>query len=882
MTNRRGRLSAALYRAVLRLFPGDFRRDFGADAAALFERRAQDLEGRPLARTRFVAGALADALAGALAEWSRTAVDRAGTSTWEVGVQGWTHDLRAAARALGRRPAFALTAGATLALGMAAAIAMFSVVDGVLLRPLPYPDSDRLAVIWKVNQRQDSRSPNVDHPDVRAWNTVDGLHVVGYSSQRPTLSGLGPVRVVEAATVTGHVLGVFGLEPVLGRDLAPTDDVPDGPRVAVVSHAFWQDELGGERDVLGTALTLNGEPWQIVGVAPGGFDFPDGTRIWLPRRHQAEGCGHGCNLMRTVVRLPADAERRALVEQRVARLDQEFAREFPDAHGDVVTELQGMHEHEVADVEDALWMLFAAVGMVLLIACANVANLLLVRASERADETAIRWTLGAGRGRLLRQFLSEALLLTAASGTVAVLLAGSALAILPALAPAELPRLDAVGLDVRAVAVSALLVLAVTAAFGLLPARPPRPGALRSGPRSVGDRRAGRSRSALLTLEVALSLTLLLGAGLMVRSLQAMRSIDLGYDPANVERFRLAVPSSRYDTEATLRLYDELERRLGALPGVAAAGHGFGVPFAAGSINTAVTLLDRPEAGDDLDADVRPSSPAYLDALGLRLVEGRWIEGADRRDRPAVAVLNRAAADAFFPGESPLGRRISLSFSWGFDDEPDRTVVGVVDDIRARTLTEPDPPAVYMPNAQVGTNLAYFHMRRQPAASSVLAAARRVVAEVDPELALTTEETVASAVARASADTRFYLSLLSAFAALALVLAGVGLYGVVAYAVGRRRREIGVRRALGAGRGDVLALVVKQGLGPAATGVALGLGASWFLGRLVRTLLYGVSPQDPWVILVATSTLLAVALVATALPARRATRVAPAEVLRSD
>lgn len=882
MRGPRRRLSAALYRAILRVYPGDFRRDFGPDMVALFERRARDLEGHAHAHTRFLARALADAGVGALAEWGRVATRHLETATWEVGVQGWNHDLRAAVRALARRPAFALTAGTTLALGMAAVIAMFSVVDGVLLRPLPYPDSERLAVIWKVDERQDSRSLNVDHPDVRAWNTIEGLQVVGYSSHRPTLTGFGAARVVEAASVTGGILGVFGLEASMGRDLAPGDDVPDGPRVALVSHGFWRGELGGDPAVLGRTLTLNGEAWQIVGVAPEGFGFPDDTRIWYPRRHQAVGCGHGCNLMRSVARLPAEAERRDAVVQRLAGLDRELGRDFPEAHGDVVTELERMHEHEVADVEDALWMLFAAVGMVLLIACANVANLLLVRAAERADETAIRWTLGADRRRLLRQFLAEALVLTAASGAVAVLVAGAALGVLSALAPAELPRIDGVGLDLRAVALSGLLVLGVTATFGLIPARLPRPGALRSGVRSVGDRRAARSRSALLALEVALSLTLLLGTGLLLRSLHAMRSIDLGFEPAGVERFRLAVPASRYDTEATLQLFDELDRRLSALPGVVVAGHGFGVPFAAGSINTGITLLDRPEAGDDLDADVRPSSPGYLDALGLRLVEGRWIEEADRRDALAVAVLNRAAADAFFPDGDALGRRVSLGFSWGFDDEPDRTVVGVVDDIRTEALTEPDPPAVYMPNAQVGTNLTYFHMRLGSGSGSALAEARRVVGALDAELALTTEERLSSAVDRASADTRFYLSLLSSFAGLALVLAGVGLYGVVAYAVGRRRREIGVRRALGAGQVEVLGLVVKQGLGPAVVGGLLGLGASWVLGGAVQALLYGVSPLDPLATLAATGVLLVVVLVATLLPARRAARVAPVEALRSD
>ncbi len=875
----------ALYRAALRLLPGDLRRDFGPDMVALFERRLGEFEGRPAAKARFVVRALTDVVVSAARERAGALPGHPARSRREEGMgtmTTWAHDLRSAARSLMRRPLFTATAGGTLALGMAAVVAMYSVVDGVLLEPLPYPDADRLSVVWKVNERQDSRSRNVDHPDVRAWNAIDGLHVVAYSTMRPTLSGFGPARVIEGATVTGGILSVFGLEPALGRDLAETDDVPDGPTVALVSHAFWQDELGGDPDVLERALTLNGVAWQIVGVAPQGFDYPGDAQIWLPRRHPAEGCSHGCNVMAAVARLPAGADAREAVSARLAAIDADLARDFAEAHEDVVTELEPLHEHLVADVKAALWMLFAAVGMVLLIACANVANLLLVRASERADETAIRWTLGATRGRLVRQFLSEALLLSAASGVLATALAAWALSLLPTIAPVGLPRLDQVAVDLSAAALSGVLVLLVTGAFGLLPVAGRALAPVRSGVRTVGRRRAGRSRAALLAAEVALSLTLLLGAGLFVRSLHELRTVDLGFDAEHVERFRLAVPAGRYDTEAGLRLFDELDRRLAALPGVEAAGHGFGAPFAAGSINTGVALVDRASAGDDLSANVRPSSPGYRAALGLRLIEGRWIEAADRRESLPVAVINRAAAEQFFPGESALGQRIELFFSWGFDDEPARTVVGVVDDIRAESLTEPDEPSAYLPNAQVGTNLAFFHLRLRPGSPSVLSSARAVVQELDPDLAITSAETVASAVERASADTRFYLWLLSGFAALALGLAAVGLYGVVAYSVGQRRREIGVRRALGAGRADVLSLVVRQGLGPALVGVGVGLLVSWGLGRLVGALLYGVTPQDPLAAAAATSVLLVVVLLATALPARRAARVAPVEALRSD
>jgi predicted permease len=850
----------------------------------LFLDRLADARGDKSATVGLWLSAVRDVVLGASAEWVRHVTRAVAGPKRGGGIEGWLLDIRTGVRALRRRPAFTVAACGTLALGMAAVVAMFSVVDGVLLRPLPFPDSERITVVWKENERQGSRSRNVDHPDVRAWNELaDDFTVVGYAGSRPTLSGFGQARVVNAARVTGGLLGVFGINPALGRDLTPADDVPDGPRVAVVGHGFWQDELDGDPDVLGNVLTFDGEPWQIVGVAPPDFDFPGRTELWLARRHQAEGCDHGCNIMGAVARLPAEPAARERVHEGLAAVDARLARDFPEDHADVVTELESLHEYEVGDVESALWILFAAVGMVLLIACANVANLLLVRAQERTDEIALRATLGASRGRLVRQFLTEALLLTLASGTVAVVLAWWALAALPALAPDALPRVDTVGLNLRAVVLSGALVLLVTAGFGLLPARRSTTESLASGRRSVGRRQTARSRSLLLAAEVALSLTLLLGAGLLLRTLQEMRAVDLGYAPDRVERFRISTPSSRYDTRATLQFFAEVDRRLAAIPGVEAVGHGFGVPFAAGSMNTGVTLVDRPERQSaDLSADVRPSSPGYLQAMGMTLVEGRWLDEADTRAGEAVAVINESAARAFYPDESPLGRRISLSFTWGFDDEPDRTIVGVVGDIRARRLTEPDPPTAYLPNEQAGFDRAYFAMLRAPGATSVLAAARAVIAELDPELAVTSEEAVSEAVARESADARFFLGLLATFAGLALLLAGVGLYGVVAYSVGRRRREIGVRRALGAGRGNVLGLVVRQGMAPALAGVTAGLAASWILSRFMATLLYGVSPQDPITIASATALLLTVVLLATVLPARRASRIAPVEALRAE
>jgi predicted permease len=851
----------------------------------LFLERRAEVDGGA-ARTALWAAAMLDVVGHAAAEWTAPVwrfiddVRREGTT-----MTGWWQDLRLASRTLTRRPGFAVAAVGTLALGLGVVVALFSVVDAVLLRPLPYPDSERLLVLWKVDIESGERSRFVDHPDLDAWTAgVPGLQVLGYASSSPTLIADGRPDVVTAARVTGAPLGVFGIEPEMGRDLARSDDVPDGPRIAVLSHAFWTSRLGGRQDAIGSTIDLNGEPWEVVGVAPAGFDFPGRPDLWLPRRHPAEGCTHGCNTMIAVARVPDDTEI-TTVRDRLRAVDATLAEGFPDAHDDVVTDVQSMHEHEVAEVETALWVLMGAVGMVLLIACANVANLMIVRGAARSGEIAVSLALGASRARIARQLLAEAFVLAAVAGLVGTGLAMWGIDVLVGMAPDGLPRMDEVGLDLRALAFVAFLVVLVTTAFGLLPARRVAgvsPAAfLHGGARVEGDRQGGWSRSLLLSGEVALSLVLLLGAGLLFRTLGEIRSVDLGYQMERVERFRISTPSSRYDTEAALRFFDELEGRLVDLPGVEAVGHGFGVPFASGSINAGITVRERPD-DEPPSVDVRPSSPGYLGTMGMTLVRGRWIEPDDRRDREPVAVINEAAAQALFPGDTPLGKRIALSVTWGFDDEPDRTVVGVVGDIRAREATAPDVPTVYVPNAQIGANNLYFTLRTSPGAPSMLTPARDIVRDLDPELAITTAETLEDAVRRETASTRFYLTLLGVFSVLALVLAAVGLYGVVAYAVSRRVREIGIRRALGASSSEVIGLVIRQGMAPALVGVVVGLTVSRLGATALAALLYEVEPQDPATLASVTLLLLAVVLGATALPARHAAGIQPGEALREE
>jgi len=877
------------YRLLLYLFPRGFRREYGAEMARLYADRCQEVRGHRTGELWLAAEATVDVLVQAAVEWAHT-VGRTVREILREGsdMDGWMQDLSFGARSLLRRPGFTAAAATTLALGIGATVAIFSVVNGVLLRPLPYPDPEGLVVLRPIDVRTGAVGTTVDHPDVRAWQAeVAGLRVAAFSGTRPTLTGLGDPEVVEGARVTDGLLAVFGLQPALGRDIHREEDVVGGPDVVMVSHDFWQQRMGADPDVLGRTLELSGRSWEIVGVAPKGFDFPDGATLWMPRHHDLDGCAHGCSTLRTVGRVEAGTAMEAVQEQLDA-VSARLAAEFVDAHRDAGVRMERLLDLQVADVRVALWVLMGAVAMVLLIACANVANLLLVRAGDRVSEVALRATLGARRPRIVRQLLTESLLLSLLGGLVGLALAQWGVRTMLGLAPPGIPRLDGVGLDVRVIAFSVLVVVGITAVFGLVPAlrlahRPLRD-VLGGTQRTGGLRGSAVSRSLLLSGEVALSLTLLLGAGLLVETLRETRAVELGFATEHVERFRLSIPDGRYDVHGQIRFYDELEARLAQLPGVAFAGAAFGVPMGSGSITTSLELLDREpvDPADQPEVGIRVATPGYLEAAGIPLVRGRWFGPLDVRDGEGVTVVNQAMAERFWPEGDPLGRQLKASVSWGFNGDPVRTVVGVVGDVRTRGATHADDPAMYLPEAQFGVNSAYVTIRLRPAAPSALGEVRRILGEMDPSLAISGYERLEDVVDRDMAPTRFYMSLMGSFSILALLLAAVGLYGVVAYAVSRRTREIGIRIALGAGSDHVVGMVMREGVRPALLGVVLGLGTSWLASRALGSLLYGVEPQDPIVLGLVTGILLVVVAAATLVPARRASRVPPSVALRAE
>jgi len=887
----RRRRRVRLYRLLLLALPTELRRDFGRDMEQLFADRLAEVHGRPLETARLWMDACVDVWGSATREWAKVAAGSARSFVREMmTMQGWIQDLRFGARTLMRRPAFAIAAAGTLALGIGATVSIFSVVDGVLLTPLPYPESERLVKLWNVDTESGARESTVDHPDIRAWQAeIAGLDVAGYSGTRPTLTGLGSPEVVTGARVTDGLVTLLGYRPSLGRDLVADDDTPGGPLVVVVSHQFWSGRLGSDPEAIGRTIELSGSAFEIVGVGPEGFDFPAGSELWVPRYHEVEGCGHGCRTLNVIGRIGPSASLEE-VQASLAGLDARLAADYPESHRDVRHLLEPLLESQTSDVRASLLVLFGAVGMVLLIACANVANLMLVRGSSRRTEVALRRSLGASRTRVARQLMTESLMLAMVAGAVGLGLATWGTSVLVAMAPETLPRLDEVGLSPSVLLFTVGLVVVVTSTFGTLPALQLSRGGLRQGLGSGsvrgarGGGRSGLSRSVLVAGEVALSLSLLLGAGLLFRTLVEIRSVDLGFTTQAAERFRISVPDSRYDSLDIVRFVDELERRIEEMPDVLAVGSGFGVPLASGSIGTSVNLLDRPalDPADRPGIAIRPASPGFLAATGTPLLAGRWIRASDRYGDETVGVINQAAARRFYPDVDPIGRRLQVDVSWSFAKTPPLTIVGVVGDVRSESATADPAPALYLPNAQFGANSLYVWIRLRPGAETAIPEARRILEELDPEMAMYGTQSVEAVVAAEQDAPRFFLTLLSVFSGLALGLALIGLYGVVAYSVSQRTRELGIRIALGAESGRVVRMVLGEGLRPVLGGLVLGLGLSLAGGRVLGSLLYGVRPNDPLTVTLVTLLLLAVALAATLLPAHRAAGVRPASALRNE
>jgi putative ABC transport system permease protein len=801
-------------------------------------------------------------------------------------------DLRFGARMLLKNPGFTLIVVITLALGVGANTAIFSVINSVLLRPLPYPHPERLVWIWGTNPAAGIKQETASLPDFIDWKNQNQSFAAmgGLANFSPILTGNGEPERLTGAVVTEGFFATLGVSPQLGRAFTPDEDRPGNQFVVVLSHGLWQRRFGGNPQITGQKIMLNGNPYLVVGVMPPGFTHPQpGMRlpveVWAPLGRDPATMGRRGDFLGVVARLKPGVvieQARAEMNALMARLEKQYP-ETNRGWGVIVLPLL---ERFVGELRPTLYLLLAAVGFLLLIACANVANLLLVRATVRQREVAIRAALGAGRRRIVWQLLTESWLLSATGGAAGLLLAKWGMDALIAISPATIPRLGEVNFDWRVLVVTFGVSLVTGIAFGLLPAlqaaNPHLSEALKEGGRGSADTvRGKRVRRALVVAEVALALALLIGAGLMLRSFVRLRNIDPGYNVENVLTVGLSLPAARYkDRPQVVAFYEQILGQVATMPGAQSAGLVDALPLAGGDY-LSFLIEGRALSPADLepDAEHRVVSPGYFKAMGIPLIRGRLLSERDHAQAPFATVINETMARRYFPNEDPLGKRINLGDQ---QTEPWRTIVGVVGDVRNEGLNAEPNPQMYAPFTQVPSRSLSLIMRGTGDAAGLIGGIRSMVAGLDRDLPLYNVRTMKQMLAESRARERVGLLLIVTFAGLALLLAGVGIYGVLAYSVTQRTREIGLRLALGASRRDVIRLIVGQGMNLVLVGVGVGLLAAFALTRLMKGLLYEVTATDPLTFIGVSVLLISVGLLACWIPACRATRVDPIITLRHE
>ena len=798
-------------------------------------------------------------------------------------------DLRFALRSFVRAPRFSVPAILALALGIGATSATLSVVRGVMLEPLPYRDPDRIVTIWETNPGRNIRRNVIAQSNFVAWRertrSFENLGMMG-PARLSLVIGSKPEEV-EGMFASSDVFAILGVKPAIGRAYTSNEDVQGNDRVIVISHDFWQTKFGGRADLVGTTIRVNGVPRTVVGVMPEGFTLvgqkasflvPYGWDIERLRSAQGRGTSSGIARLHDGVTLEqASAEMRTLMVER--------QQATPRLNTGWSAVLVPVHEQMVEPIRPALLILTGAVLLVLLVACVNVANLLLARSTVRQRELGIRAALGAKRKRLLAQLLSESLALGAAGGLAGVALAFALHRGLLALVANRIPvpRLEQVVLDLPMLAATMAIALVTGVLFGFVPAILTTSSideTLRDGGRHGAGPKSRRVLSGLVVAEVALSLVLLAGAGLLIRSFIRLQSIDPGFRSEGVLTARVQTAGVRYQTPgARVAFYNDVLARISTLPGVEQAAGVTFLPMGRGlGMRTGYWRSDRPQpaAGEGSSADIRPITPGFFKTMGIQVVAGRDFTPADRTESPRVTIVSESAARRVFPGEDPIGRRIDVFIG---DPGPPYEIVGVVKDIRTASLDVDVYPIVYLPHTQLAVGTMTLVVRTNGNPRSLATGVAAAVHELDPELPVADLQPMDDVVAFTIARPRVIMTLLVAFAVMAMLLAGVGVYGVMAYSVGQRTQEIGVRMAMGATRGAVFRMVIGQAFRLAAIGVAVGVVVAAGTTRVLQTLLYDTEPRDPSTFAIAALVLLAVALLASYVPALRGTRIALAEAL---
>jgi putative ABC transport system permease protein len=817
-------------------------------------------------------------------------------------VDALASDVRFALRTLRKNPGFTAIVMVTLALGIGATTAIFTLVDAVMLRPYPYPDVNRIVMVAETTRTGQMLS--IAWANFQDWREQNQVfeHLGIYRGTVLNLTGGDQPERLVASMVSSDVFKALGLQATIGRVFTADEDRPGAPRVAVVSERFWRSHLGGDASAVGRTIVLDGEPHTVVGVMPAGMRFPSRTTdVWLPvglfvptfpvERGAHPGLFGVGKLKPRVSVARASADMDAIAR----RLEQQY----PMSNTDHTVSLEPYHEQIVQNIRPALLALSGAVAFLLLIGCANLANLLLARADARQREIAIREALGASRRRIAQQMLTESVLMALGGGALGALLAWWAVKAFVATRPTTVPRIDQVSVDLRVLAFAFSLSLVVGLAFGLAPALRAASVDLLTSLKDAARGTAGaggRTRSALVIVEVALALVLLVGAGLTLRSFAALTTIDLGFDPSHVVTMRVSLPNARYpQLPRWSAFHRELLLRAAAIPSVEAVGLNSSTPLEGGGAESEVRYEGQPPPSSPKEEGTtclfQAASPDYFRAMGIAIVRGRSFTEQDTVDAVPVAIVEEALVRKFFPDADPIGKRIAFEFTGhGPGGRPIwREVIGVVRHVRHYGIVrEPANLEVYAPLEQ----LPVWFVNRRPTMTlfartpldpeQLASSIRQAVSGIDRDVPVFSVQTMEQYVAQSTEQSRLNMTLLGVFGALALVLAGLGIYGVLSYFVGRRTQEIGIRMALGATRADVLRLIVGYGMNLTMAGIAIGLGASWAITRSLGALLVGVSPHDPATFAAIGLLLAAIAFLASYLPGRRAARVDPMITLRAE
>jgi putative ABC transport system permease protein len=759
-----------------------------------------------------------------------------------------------------------------------------------VLAPLPYPEPDRLVSLAETNLEKGWKFGSWSPPNFLDHQAAakDLATMAAYQTYTLALSGAGDARRVDVVAATPELFSVVGVAPVAGRGFLPEEAVPGHARVAVVTDRLATAAFGGAADVLGKRLTLDGESYEVVGVMPASFQFPlSGSDLLVPFRMSKNVEGQrGAHYLAAVGRLRDGVSLEAL-SRRMTDTSQRLAALYPNKDKGWGSAATPLKERVVGKVRTALLVLLGAVALVVLVACANVANLLLARAAAREGTIAVQVALGAGRGRLVRQLLTESALLAALGGAAAFLFAIWGVAALVKLGPGDLPRLATVRADGTVLLFTAALAAATCLVFGLAPAlratRTDLVEGMKSRERSGMSGRDGRLRASLVVSEIALTLTLLVGAGLLLKSFHLLVNVDPGFQTGNALSFDLSLSETKYpDGARQSAFYEQLLSRLATLPGVTSASGILGLPFTQFGFSSSFKVEEAPVPGEDEPSgQLRGVTRNFLPSVGVPLVAGRMFQETDRRSSPPVLLASATAARKLFPKGDAIGKHLSFGARWS-EDKIQGEIVGIVGDVKTVSLDEAALPLFYaLADQSASTDMAIVLKTSVPPAT-LAEAVRREVHALDPALPVSGLTTLEDVVSKSVSRPRFYAVLLASFACVALLLAAVGLYGVIAYGVTRRTREIGVRVALGARPQDVLALVVGEGARLLGLGLAAGLALAFAATRLLRGLLFGVSPTDPASLLLVAALLSTVALLACVLPARRAARLDPVDALRTE